>query len=225
MPCRTPKAAITLIKEWKEREGKGRRNSLWELTPTLNRKQMLKKTLSKCKLLKHPLVQEHILYEPGTYTYLNATDYKDLCSLRCWIAFNSLAMETWVGERLNTSHQVHFNLFKKKPTGCPLQYTCLSLTVFFLFWSSATMCCCSVSKDSASVWTLVISLSTAATCCSMSDIFSFKQEVTNCITSSSRKSQQVNHRISNTSHSSTALSNFGRPDLSFSIAVPCLETS
>ena len=28
MPCRTPKTAITLIKEWKEREGKGRRNSL-----------------------------------------------------------------------------------------------------------------------------------------------------------------------------------------------------
>lgn len=161
----------------------------------------------------------------------NTTDYKDLSSLLVTVLNciqlheSSLVMEIRVGERLNTSHQVHFNLFTTKQIGSPLQYTCLSLTVVFLFWSSATMFCCSVPKNSASVWILVISLSTAVTCCSMSDILFFKQKVTNCVTSWCWKNRQVKCRTSNTSHSWIVLSNFGRPDLSFSTAVPCLETS
>ena len=52
--------------------------------------------------------------------------------------------------------------------------TCLSLTAFFLSWSSKTISCCSVFKLAASSFNVFISLSFAFICWSISLIFSWK---------------------------------------------------
>ena len=52
-------APLTLIKQWKEEEGNEEGKQPPRKAPRLNKILTLKKTLTKCKLLQRPLVQEY----------------------------------------------------------------------------------------------------------------------------------------------------------------------